>query len=367
MLLKVVSGLSSRFDPVVVALEDTPDGLAPEFRRAGIRLEVLGVRGAASVPAGLFRLVRLLRRERPDAVSTWLYHADLLCGLAARLAGVSAVAWNIRNSDLSASTSSAGTRTVLRANAAFSTLLPRTILCCSEAARKIHVALGYDASRFEIIPNGFDVGSFRPDPQARAQVRAELAIPADAPVVGMIARFDPQKNHRGFVDAAAGLRRRRPDAHFVLAGDGCDANNRQLAQWIDDGAMSGAFRLLGRRADVARLTAGLDVATSFSLYGEAFPNVLGEAMACGVPCVASDLGDSAMIVGDTGRIVPVNRPDALVDAWSELFAMPAEARRELGLAARQRVCSNFELGAIRRRYEQAFERLVENKGQPCEV
>ncbi len=368
MLLKVASGLSPRFDPVVVSLEDTPDGLAPEFRDAGIRLQTLGMRGARSAPAGLARLVGLIRRERPDAVSTWLYHADLIGGLAARLAGVSAVAWNIRNGSLSGSTSPLGTRAVLKLNARLSTLLPRRILCCSEAARRIHVELGYDPGRFDIIPNGFDLTHFRPDPAARAAVRAELAIPEDAPLVGLIARFDPQKNHREFIEAAANLRRRLPAAHFLLAGEGCDAGNPELTGWLARGGdLAGSFRLLGRRSDVPRLTAALDVAASSSVYGEAFPNVLGEAMACGVPCVATDIGDSALILGTTGRIVPPQQPAALADALHDVLSMAPAARAALGLAARQRVSSNFELGAIRRRYEQAFDCLVDGQGEPCEV
>ena len=175
--------------------------------------------------------------------------------------------------------------------------------------------MGYDSSRFEIIPNGFDLGQYKPDAAARAEVRKELSIEPDAPLIGMVARFDPQKDHRSFVAAAGALHARRPDVRFVLVGKDCDAQNAGLGRWIaEQPGLGNVMRLLGRRGDVARLTAAFDLATSTSAYGEAFPNVLGEAMACAVPCVATDVGESAHIIGDTGRIVERDRPEKIAAA-----------------------------------------------------
>ncbi len=358
MLLKLVSGLSDRFRPVVVSLEDTVGNIAGEFTRLGIPVHCLKMRGVASVPGGLVALTRLIREIRPDVVNTWLYHADLIGGLCARLAGCRAVSWNIRNGTLSPATSARTTRAVLWLNARLSSLIPAEILCCSEDARRIHVALGYDAGRIEVIPNGFDLAQFRPDPEAAAELRQALDIPPDAPLIGKIARFDPQKDHLTFVEAAALLHRSRPDTRFLLAGEDCDAGNAELNRWIAGHGLGAAFRLVGTRKDVARLTAALDIATSTSIYGEAFPNVLGEAMACAVPCVATDIGDAALIIGDTGRVVPSRRPDAVAAAWLDLLSLPADRRRALGAAARERISAHFEIGAIRRRYEAAFDRLA---------
>lgn len=358
MLLKVVSGLRADFEPHVVSLGGRGD-LAAAFESIGVPVHALGMRGALDAPRAIAALAARFRRLRPQVVSTWLYHADLVGGLAARAAGIGAVAWNIRNGSLSTRTTSRATRAVVALNGRLSRSVPRTILCCSEAARDIHVGLGFDAARFELIPNGFDLSEYRPDPGARAAVRAELELAPDAPLIGLVARWDPQKNHRGAIGAAARLLARRPDARFVLVGRGVDASNAALRDWIDATGAPHAFRLLGARADVARLTAAFDVATSTSTYGEAFPNVLGEAMACGVPCVATDVGDAACIVGDTGRVVPPADDRALAAAWEALLAMPAPGREALGTLARRRVTAHYDLGAVRRRYERAFEAVAD--------
>ncbi|MFN9773696.1 MAG: glycosyltransferase [Burkholderiales bacterium] len=359
MLLKLVTGLRSDIDPDVVSLGGRGD-LAGAFESVGVPVLALGMRGAIDVPRAISRLAAHFRRVRPDVVSTWLYHADLVGGLAARAAGFGAIAWNIRNGSLSRRTTSRATRAVVRLNGRLSGALPETILCCSEAARDYHVALGFDAARFQLIPNGFDLSEFRPDVQARVSVRSELGFDPDAPVIGLVARWDPQKDHRSAIDAAGRLLALRPDARFVLAGPGVDDANETLRRWIGATGAAHAFRLLGGRTDVARLTAAFDVATLTSIYGEAFPNVLGEAMACGVPCVATDVGDAACIVGDTGRVVPPADGRALAAAWASLLSMSAPERSALGTLARRRVLERYDLGAVRRRYEGAFEALTKS-------
>jgi glycosyltransferase involved in cell wall biosynthesis len=357
MLLKLASGLNADIEPQVVSLGDRGD-LAGRFESIGIPVLALGMRGVLDAPRALSTLASYFKRFRPDVVSTWLYHADLIGGLAARAAGRGAIAWNIRNGSLSARTTSRATRAVVRLNGRLSRSVPRTILCCSEAARDYHVGMGFDANRFQLIPNGFDLSEFRPDPEARASVRAELGLDSDAPVIGLVARWDPQKDHRGAIDAAVRLLANRPRTRFVLAGPGVDDANAMLRGWIEATGAANAFRLLGARTDVARLTAAFDVATSTSTYGEAFPNVLGEAMACGVPCVATDVGDAACIVGDTGRVVPPADGQALAAAWDSLLAMPVSERAALGTLARRRVLECYDLDAIRRRYEAAFDDLA---------
>src|SRR5690606_29982961 len=161
MLLKLVSRMAPTHDIGVVSL-GTRGNLAAEFERAGAPVVALGMRGLWSMPAAVARLARHVRSWRPQVMNTWMYHADLVGGLAARLAGLPAVAWNIRNSDLSAAHTSRATRAVVRTSALLSGTLPAKILCCSDTARRIHVALGYRAERFHLIPNGFDLEQFRP-------------------------------------------------------------------------------------------------------------------------------------------------------------------------------------------------------------
>lgn len=355
MLLRLAEHLQGQMEQHVISLTDAGP-VAEKLKAIGVPVTALGMSPKWPNPWVIVRLATQIRRLRPDVVQTWLYHADLLGGMAARLAGARALAWNIRNNDLSVDKTKASTRWVVSLAARFSRWLPARIVCCSQAAMDTHVALGYEADRFVVIPNGFDLSRFKPDPVARASVRTELNMPADAPLVGLIARFDPQKNHAGFFDAAGQLHQVRPDVHFLLAGRGVDSSNLHLMKWARGSGVEAVTHLLGERQDMSRLTAALDIA-SCSSWGEAFPNVLGEAMACGVPCVSTDAGDAALIVGDTGRIVARGDMDALARAWEALLALSGDELVALGEQARARVAENFKIAIIAGRYAKLYEEL----------
>lgn len=356
MLQKLLQNLDrNRFAPTVISLT-TKGEIGPGIEALGIPVHGLGMQSGCPNPVAFMRLVMLLRKLRPDVVHTWMYHADLLGGLAARLAGIQAVAWGIRHSNLSPDHNKRSTLWVMKVCARASGWLPHRIVTCSERARAVHAAAGYRAERFLLIPNGFDLGSFAPDAAARASVRNELRLPFDAPLVGLIARDNPQKNHIGFVDAAAQVHQILPEVHFVLAGTGIDDGNRQLTHAIERAGLQDRFCLLGRRRDIGRLMAALDVLASPS-HGEAFPNVLGEAMACAVPCVVTDVGDSAEIVGDTGRVTPAGDMDGLARHLVELLRLPAKQRQALGVRARDRIRARFEIGDVTRRYEDFYQEL----------
>src|SRR5690606_26895230 len=186
----------------------------------------------------------------------------------------------------------------------------------------------------------------------------ELGLRETDRLVGLIARWHPQKDHAGFLRAAAALAGRQPTAHFVLAGGQCDTGNPELLRLVAATGLADRVQLRGQRSDIPRLTAALDIATLASSFGEAFPSVLGEAMACAVPCVTTDVGDSADIVGDTGRVVPPGDPAALAAAWEELLALSPAELAELGERGRQRAHREFELGAVASRYEAVFREMV---------
>jgi len=213
-----------------------------------------------------------------------------------------------------------------------------------------------------VIPNGSDLSTFKPALEARRSVRRELGLREGIPLVGLVARFDLPKDHRTFVRAAALLHDRVPEANFVLCGDGITWENPQLTEWIDAAGIRSCCHLLGRRLDVPRLTAALDVASSSSAYSEAWPLVVGEAMACGVPCVVTDIGDSALIVGDTGRVVPPKDPEALAEAWYELLAVGPDVRARLGVAARRRIEERFSLTSAIAKYEELYEGIALRNG-----
>ena len=341
----------------------------------GRRIEQLGVKVHAlnmsrlPNPLKVMRLAELIRAARPDVVQTWMYHADLIGGVAARLAGRARVVWGIHNSTLDATTSHRTTRWTVAVCARLSRIVPDAIVSVSAAARDLHVELGYDPRKFVVIPNGFDVREYRSDPEQRRETRRQLGVEDETVLVGLVARVAPQKDHGNFVRAAGLLGRRRRDVRFVLCGgagvaggEGATPENRELVRLIEQQGLLDRFLLLGPRDDVPRIMNALDIGTLSSSYGEAFPLVIGEAMACGVPCVVSDVGDSRYLVGDTGRVVPPRDPEALAQAWQDLLELGSAGRRRLGQAARERVESQFSLSRIMAEYTSLYHRLLNGAG-----
>ena len=342
------------FSNLVISLSDVGP-VGQDILKLGIPVASLGMSPGRPSPASIWRLVRLLRHHRPQLLQTWLYHADLLGLVAAGLSGRPKVVWNLRCSNMDLTQYSQMTGLIVRACAALSPL-PYAVVANSEAGRRYHQSVGYRPRRWELIPNGFDLDRFRPDPSARGRLRAELGVPEDAPLIGLVARFDPMKDHRTFLEAAAVVHRRYEAVDFVLCGTRVDRGNVPLAQRVQALGLDSVTHLLGERYDVPNITAALDVACSSSIT-EGFPTAVGEAMACGVPCVVTDAGDSALLLGDGGIVVPPRDPAALAEALGELMQAGSAGRAELGRLGRERVERHYSLPAIVDRYERLYKEL----------
>ncbi|MBU4378610.1 MAG: glycosyltransferase, partial [Proteobacteria bacterium] len=357
-----------RFLPRVVSLIE-PGEVGRGLARDGVRVDSLGMRRGVPSPAGLVRLAGMIRSWRPDLIQTWLYHADLL-GLTARalafpLGNGPRLVWNIRCSYMDLAQYRRTTGLTLRACAALSRL-PDAVVTNSGAARDFHLGLGYAPKRFEVIPNGFDPARFRPDAQARRAVRASLGLDDSALVYGLAARLDPMKDHLTFLRGASLVADAVPEAVFVLAGRGADHGNAALAGWLAEAGLAPErVRLLGERADMERLMAAMDVLVSSSV-GESFPNVVGEAMACGVPCVVTDVGDSASLVASTGLVVPPADAPALGRAMLDMAGLGPTGRAALGQAARSRVMAGFSLASASQRYEALYSSLCRGNNTSIE-
>jgi glycosyltransferase involved in cell wall biosynthesis len=356
MLYKLISATRTDTVHTVVSLMD--EGLSgPRLMQEGISVTCLGLRRGAPTASALVSLVRLLRRERPDIVQSWMYHADLLAGLAGVLSRIPVV-WGIHYSNVDPRQVKPMTRWTRAACALLSGCLADRIVCCGDSALRAHAELGYRVDRMVAIPNGFEVERFRPDPVARAQLRAELGITARAPMVGLVARFHPDKDHQNFIAAARLVAKRAKDVLFLLVGDGADWSNAELCRWIDEAGLRSRVRLLGQRSDSPRVLAGLDVLVSSSRT-EGFPQVIGEAMLCGVPCVATDCGDSREIVGEAGRVVAVRDPEALAGAILEVLELTPDQRATLGGAARQRIQTRYDITSVAHRYVTLYDEVVQ--------
>ena len=363
MLLKLVAGLDrQRFASTVISLMDQ-GVVGPEIEALGIPVLTVGLdRGRPSLP-GLLRLLRLVRQARPDVLQGWMYHGNLAATLAAWAGRRVPVLWNIRQSLGDLADEKRLTRLLIRLSARLSGT-PAHILYNALTSAEQHEALGFRPDRRVLIPNGFEVDRYRPAPDAAGGLRAELGLRPDQWVIGMAARDHPMKDHASFLQAAARVAERYPDARFLLAGLGVEAANARLQQPIQALSLAGRVMLLGEQRDMPRFFQSLDIAVLSSAWGEGFPNVLGEAMASGVPCVATEVGDAAAIIGATGRLVPPGEPALLAQALQGLMDDGREAARRLGLAARDRIVQHYGLPAIVEQYAALYAGCVANRGEP---
>src|SRR5882724_697264 len=357
MLCRIASAMDAmRFENDVVSLTDILDQ-AEKMQAIGVRVRSLGMKTRMPNPLLGMRLARWIRESKPDVVHTWMYHANFVGAFAARLAGNVPVVWGIHDSGLDSSMGNRRTMLVDRACALLSRKYAARIVCCCEASLRFYKELGYAADKLEVIPNGFDVERVKPNPAAHASLREELGIPAETLLLGIAARFHPHKDHHNFIEAAARLHKELPAVHFLLCGLDITWQNSQLAEWIEAAGLRDCCHLLGVRQDVSRLFAGMDIATTASRC-EAFPIVIGEAMACGTPCVVTDVGDSALIVENTGSVVPPEDPHLLAEAWRALIDAGPAVRRRLGIAARARVQRHFALPAIVESYQSIYAQVA---------
>lgn len=358
MLVKLLTKTNrDRFEPVVISLS-ADLALAERIRESAV--QVLTAEMKPSLIGGLRAAPRLratLSALGVDLVQTWMYHADLAGGLTARTLRLPVI-WNIQAGTLDAEGMILRTRVLARAAGALSHVIPERIVSCSHAAVDVHESIGYRRSKFVVIPNGTNVDQFRPDAEMRAGFRAELDIPAGATLVGMVARLHPQKDHATLFSAIANLVRTHPHVRLVLCGLGLEHSNAVVTSMLAAAGIDRHTILLGLRPDVSRVLAGLDVHVLSSSFGEAFPNVLGEAMAAGAPCVVTDVGDSALIVGNTGFSVPRRKPAALADALRQMLDMPTADFEDLRVRARDRIVSEFSLQKSITAYEALYEDIV---------
>ena len=352
VLFRLCTQDQSHQDHVVSLMDAGKYG--PLLEAKGVRITCLDMpRGRVTI-SGLWQLWRLICKERPTVIQTWMYHADLVGGVIARLAGQRNVIWGIHHTTLVPGQSRRTTIWVAKICARLSRIVPRRIVCCAEKAREVHEELGYDRDRMQVIPNGYDLSVFQPDPSSGQQVRHVLSLDKAQDVIGFVARYDPLKDHETLLSALAILNWQGKCPACLLVGSAMDVNNEELVDLIARKGLSQRVHLLGRRDNIPAIMNAIDLHV-LSSTSEAFPNVLAEAMACGTPCVSTDVGDAAEIVGPTGRIVQPRNPEALAKAISDMLSEKASpdwtARRD---DARRRVSDRYSLSRMVDSYHEVW-------------
>ena len=358
IMTRLAMGLSPlEFEQMAVAL--FPEhALIPDLEEKGIRCERMNARNAAGALKAAFRIAALIRQWKPDVIQGWMYHGSLVASLARALSfRKSPLLWSIHHTKLGKDSSKTHTRLAHRCLRRLSRRVPWAIQYCAKTAREIHEAEGFDSSKSVLIPNGTDPDRFQPDPEASARLREELGIPLDAPVIGHAARFYPQKDHATLLEAFAMLQAKQPDVYLLACGENVTPDNLALRALVNSCPDPAKVRLAGIRSRMDQVYPAFTIGTLSSCEGEAFPLVLGEAMCCEKPCVATDVGDSGYIIGDTGLIVEARNPARLAAAWERILATE-ESLANLGRKARERIVLNFTIGEYVARHAAIYRAAV---------
>jgi glycosyltransferase involved in cell wall biosynthesis len=353
-LLRLIQNIDTSFTCSVVSLRRGGE-LRSDFENAGISVTELGLSSVFPNPVKFFKLVKHLRNIKPDVVQTWMYHADLIGGIAAKFAGIKKIFWCIHNLSIDKKYASKHTRFVVLCLTKLSSRLPQKIISCSQKSIDAHRQYGYTSDKLIFIPNGFNLNDFNKDELVRRNFRKQLGFCEDDIIVGMIARNDPVKNHLGAVKAIIYVLERMPEIKFIFAGKGIDRENESLISELESKkiALEKSVFLLGNQTNVPNLINILDLLISTS-HAEAFPLIIGEGMSCEVPCIATDAGDSAYIIEDTGTVVPVGDMNALADAILDFFSKSADERSAMGKSARKRISENFDIKKTVSMYESLY-------------
>ena len=402
----------SQEENIVLSFAD--EGMyGPQIRQAGVELQCLGMRPGRLSVGDFSRLIKKIRELKPDVVQTWMYHADFIAGIAARMAGCKHIAWGIRNSGYQLKQSSRSAYYLARLSGLMSRLIPQKIIVCGEQAAQLHQAWAYDKNRMMVIQNGYDLSRWQDDPLGAEQLRQAWRLKPEERLLGFVARWNPLKDHTSLLRAYALLKQERLNQgrmapRLVLVGKGLETSNAPLMALIDELGLKAQDEtqlrqalltaqavdlehsdvhgdnkpqvsqtstlqegksnhndiiLLGMRSDVPTIMSALDIHVLSSI-AEGFPNVVAEAMACGTPCVVTDVGDAALMVGDLGWVAQPSNPEDLAQKMAQaldyLDGLSVEGKSQYALRVRQFVLAHFSLATMVERYEQTWRKMIEN-------
>lgn len=347
--------LSKNLEHEVVSLIDAGK-YGEVLAAAGIKVHYLNMNAARPNPLKLLKLISIIRESKPSAVQTWMYHADLLGGISAKIAGVKRIIWGVRHSTLDKGKAKRSTIYIARLLAKLSYYIPDEIVCCARKALEVHAELGYDKSKLTLIPNGYDLESLRHDSEAGVRIRKELCISKDSFLIGKVGRYDPFKDHSNLLKSLSIIKRSGIEFTCILVGSRITSENKLLTKEIADLGLLDCIQLVGQRADIPAIMNALDLHVLAS-SSEAFPNVLAEAMACGVVCISTDVGDAKDILNEPDFICSPKNPEMLSELIIKaqyLWANDKQTWSALKQRNVDRIKSQYSIASMVRQYEQCW-------------
>jgi len=303
------------------------------------------------------RLVKILKSLKPDILYSFLPEANLVGLIAGRLAKVPQIVWGIRSSNMDTSQYNWLFAVALYAGAWLSRL-PDAIIVNSLSGLQHHKSLGYYNTIMTVVPNGINTAVFKPDKMVGEKVRSQWGIDDKAIVIGLVGRLDPLKDHTTFLRAAGILLDYSKDVKFVFVGDAQEPYKSEILNLGNRLGLNEHLIWNQPRMDMPAVYNAMDIVSSSSAFGEGFSNVIGEAMACGVPCVVTDVGDSALIVGGTGLVVPINDSEALADGWRCMLKRLNENSTSTENKARVRIISHYNSEILIQEITKVFFKLT---------
>tara|TARA_B100000989_G_C19523402_1_gene465489 strand:+ start:671 stop:1789 length:1119 start_codon:yes stop_codon:yes gene_type:complete len=329
----------------VVSLKN-PEKYYPLLNKLGIKVYCLNLKIYSIIK--FIYLIQLLKNLKPDIVQTWLVHGDLVGGIAARLAGLKNIIWNVRYSNLEFGKAKLITILILKILCKLSFFIPRLIIVVSKSAKKSCIELGYDTKKLYLITNGYDLTILKPFKVQK--LRFKYKLKKKIPIIGKVARYDAKKDHSNLLNALHLLKKKNLKFNCVLVGKNVDKNNFNLINQINVLELSNCIKLLGQKNSILNIMNEIDLLVQSSSYGEGFPNVVAEAMACGTPCVVTNVGDAASIVGKTGWVVPAKKPEKLASAIEKALLFIEKNSFKKNNKSRLRIKKKFSIEKMLNQY-----------------
>lgn len=341
---------------VVISLQNE-DKYGPLLKDLGIDVYTLDFLNGKVRMLGLVKLFYLIKKIKPDVIQTWMYHADFIGGVVGRIAGIKNIVWGLHHTTLVKEKSKRSTILIAKINAFLSNFVPKKIIYCASKSKEVQESIGFKKAKGIVIPNGYDIASFTQNSSMGTAFRDELNISSETLLIGHVGRYNPQKDHRTLIEAFSILKEKKLNFNAVIVGTNLDNDNHKLLKILNENNLKDDVFLLGKRSDIPYVMNGIDLFVLSSAFGEAFPNVLNESMACGTPCVATDVGDSSIIIGKTGWITNVQDPHSIANAIikaaeEKLSNNTAWMQRKVN--CRERIVENFSIEKMVNRYKEEW-------------